>query len=225
MKNAFMDKELNDEHVQVDDLANSINVARLLPQALCVRMPMLQMKNQGGPIAWVGTVPSGNFGNITAGLFTALRLGLPVKRFVAANRHAIYSHQYHERQGEHCPAPVGGYHRLWCADVGDPVAPCPGTGFCHGKAVSDAIASEISAAKPIPRWSRYAETVQKVLWRNRLIRLDPHGACGYRALAEGTEEEGEVGLFLEAAPPLKIPANGGKHHWSVEKYTGKLGYS
>lgn len=95
VKSAFMDRELN-EHLQLTS-ANSINVARFLPQAFyyfyAYAQWVKQMKacfGEGEQLAAVLSrgpvvcVPSGNFGNITAGLF-GKRMGLPVSRFIAAN--------------------------------------------------------------------------------------------------------------------------------------------
>lgn len=88
VKNAFMDKELND-HMRLTS-ANSINVARFLPQAFYYFNAYARLKEQGllkfdgGVSNMVMCTPSGNFGNITAGLF-GKRMGLPIKHFIAAN--------------------------------------------------------------------------------------------------------------------------------------------
>ena len=84
VKSAFMDKELND-HLLLTS-ANSINVARFLPQAFYYFYAYAQLKKMGQADnkKVVVCVPSGNFGNITAGLF-GKQMGLPVSRFIAAN--------------------------------------------------------------------------------------------------------------------------------------------
>ena len=82
VKSAFMDADLN-THMRLTS-ANSINVARFLPQAFYYFYAYAQMKRQGKADELVICVPSGNFGNLCAGLF-AHRMGLPVKRFIAAN--------------------------------------------------------------------------------------------------------------------------------------------
>lgn len=83
VKNAFMDKELNEKLYLTS--ANSINVARFLPQSFYYFYAYAQLCGLvGKPEEVVFSVPSGNFGNITAGLM-AKRMGLPVKRFIAAN--------------------------------------------------------------------------------------------------------------------------------------------
>ena len=82
VKSAFMDEELN-KHMKLTS-ANSINVARFLPQAFYYFNAYARMKELGKSENMVVCVPSGNFGNITAALF-GHRMGLPVKRFIAAN--------------------------------------------------------------------------------------------------------------------------------------------
>ena len=91
VKSAFMDKELN-EHLQLTS-ANSINVARFLPQAFYYFYAYAQLKKIGKAENAVFCVPSGNFGNITAGLF-GKKMGLPVKRFIAANNKNDIFYQY-----------------------------------------------------------------------------------------------------------------------------------
>ena len=82
VKNAFMDAELN-QHMKLTS-ANSINVARFLPQAFYYFNAYARMKEQGKADNLVICVPSGNFGNICAALF-GHAMGLPIKRFIAAN--------------------------------------------------------------------------------------------------------------------------------------------
>ena len=82
VKNAFMDAELN-SHMKLTS-ANSINVARFLPQAFYYFNAYARMKALGKADNLVMCVPSGNFGNICAALF-GHEMGLPVKRFIAAN--------------------------------------------------------------------------------------------------------------------------------------------
>ena len=91
VKAAFMDKELN-EHLQLTS-ANSINVARFLPQAFYYFYAYAQLKKAGKADNAVICVPSGNFGNITAGLFGKY-MGLPVKRFIASNNANDIFYQY-----------------------------------------------------------------------------------------------------------------------------------
>lgn len=91
VKQAFQDIELNKKYSLSS--ANSINVARLLPQSLYYFLAYKQMKQRGIAQEIVISVPSGNFGNITAGIL-AKKMGLPIKRFVAANNANDTFYQY-----------------------------------------------------------------------------------------------------------------------------------
>ena len=82
MKTAFLDEDLKNA-MQLTS-ANSINVARFLPQAFYYFNAYARIREKGIQDDVVISVPSGNFGNLTAGLF-AKKMGLPVKRFIAAN--------------------------------------------------------------------------------------------------------------------------------------------
>ena len=101
VKNAFMDADLN-AHMKLTS-ANSINVARFLPQAFYYFYAYAQLKKEGKADNMVVCVPSGNFGNITAGLF-GKRMGLPVKRFIAANNRNDIFYQYLQT-GKYNPRP------------------------------------------------------------------------------------------------------------------------
>ncbi len=115
VKSAFMDEELN-RHMKLTS-ANSINVARFLPQAFYYFYAYAQMKKAGKADELVVCVPSGNFGNITAGLFGKV-MGLPVKRFIAANNANDIFYQYLQT-GRYNPQPS--VQTIANAmDVGDP---------------------------------------------------------------------------------------------------------
>lgn len=193
VKNAFMDKELN-EHMQLTS-ANSINVARFLPQAFYYFYAYAQMKKLGKADKLVICVPSGNFGNITAGLF-GKRMGLPVERFIAANNRNDIFYQY-LKTGEYKPRPSVATIAN-AMDVGDPSNFARILDLYEGS--HDAIASEISGETYTDEQIR--ETVQKTYEETGYL-LDPHGACGYRALAEDLKP-GENGVFLETAHPAKF---------------------
>lgn len=193
VKNAFMDKELN-EYMQLTS-ANSINVARFLPQAFYYFYAYAQMKKLGKADKLVICVPSGNFGNITAGLF-GKRMGLPVERFIAANNRNDIFYQY-LKTGEYKPRPSVATIAN-AMDVGDPSNFARILDLYEGS--HDAIASEISGETYTDEQIR--ETVQKTYEETGYL-LDPHGACGYRALAENLKP-GENGVFLETAHPAKF---------------------
>ena len=193
VKAAFMDQELN-VHMQLTS-ANSINVARFLPQAFYYFYAYAQLKKAGKADNVVVCVPSGNFGNITAGLFGKY-MGLPVKRFIAANNRNDIFYQYLQT-GVYSP-------RLSVATIANAMDVGAPSNFArvldlYGNSHA-AICADISGATYTDE--QIAETVKNV-WQAYHYLLDPHGACGYRALSEGLKP-GETGIFLETAHPAKF---------------------
>ena len=193
VKSAFMDEELN-KHMKLTS-ANSINVARFLPQAFYYFSAYAQMKKMGKADNMVMCVPSGNFGNITAALF-GHQMGLPIKRFIAANNANDIFYQY-LRTGVYTPKPSK-QTLANAMDVGDP------SNFARiydlYKGSHKTITSLISGATYTDEQIR--ETVLSCYKQTGYI-LDPHGSCGYRALKESLKE-GEYGVFAETAHPAKF---------------------
>ncbi|MDR0955316.1 MAG: threonine synthase [Rikenellaceae bacterium] len=193
VKSAFLDDDLK-QRMNLSS-ANSINVARFLPQAFYYFNAYAQLQRQGLAEQVVVCVPSGNFGNLTAGLF-AKRMGLPVKRFIAANNSNDVFFEYLQT-GIYTPRPS--IATLANAmDVGDPsnfVRILDLYGHSH-----DAILTEIGGAWYSDENIRH--TVKKTYEKTGYL-LDPHGACGYRALVDGLRP-GETGVFLETAHPAKF---------------------
>lgn len=193
VKSAFMDDELNAKMKLTS--ANSINVARFLPQAFYYFYGYAQLKKLGLADNAVICVPSGNFGNITAGLF-GKKMGLPVKRFIAANNKNDIFYQY-LLSGVYSPRQSVATLAN-AMDVGDP------SNFARVldlyKGSHSAICSEISGATYTDE--QIAATIQSCYKSTGYI-LDPHGACGYQALKEGLKP-GETGIFLETAHPAKF---------------------
>lgn len=193
VKNAFMDEELN-KHMKLTS-ANSINVARFLPQAFYYFNAYARMKEQGLADNLVVCVPSGNFGNITAALF-GHAMGLPIKRFIAANNANDIFYKY-LKSGKYEPQPS--IQTLANAmDVGDP------SNFArildlYGNS-HERITSLISGATYSDE--RISETMQECYKSSGYI-LDPHGACGYQALKELLKPD-ETGVFCETAHPAKF---------------------
>lgn len=192
VKSAFMDKELN-EHLLLTS-ANSINVARFLPQAFYYFYAYAQVKKVSS-LPFVFCVPSGNFGNITAGLF-GKKMGLPVKRFIAANNKNDIFYQFLQT-GQYNPRPSVATIAN-AMDVGDPSNFARVLDLYEGSHA--AISADISGTTYTDEQIR--ETVKKT-WEETHYLLDPHGACGYRALEEGLQP-GETGVFLETAHPAKF---------------------
>ena len=193
VKNAFMDEELN-RHMQLTS-ANSINVARFLPQAFYYFYAYAQMKKLGKADQLVVCVPSGNFGNITAALF-GCEMGLPIKRFIAANNANDIFYNYLQT-GEYHPQPSK-QTIANAMDVGDP------SNFARiidlYKGDHKKISSFISGATFSDEEIRHA---MKECHDATGYTLDPHGACGYEALKEGLKA-GETGVFCETAHPAKF---------------------
>ena len=193
VKNAFMDDELNS--LMKLTSANSINVARFLPQSFYYFYAYAQMKARGLADNLVVCVPSGNFGNICSALF-AKAMGLPVKRFIAANNINDVFYKYLQT-GVYTPK-----HSVQtlanAMDVGDPSNFARILDLYGGswenirKDISGAVVNDSAIKKSILE-----------CWRDNAYLLDPHGACGFRALSDGLQS-GEAGVFCETAHPAKF---------------------
>jgi threonine synthase len=202
VKSAFMDAELNG-HMRLTS-ANSINVARFLPQAFyyfnaVARLWALKGRSQDV----VMCVPSGNFGNICAALF-GHQMGLPIHRFIAANNANDVFYQYLQT-GQYTPRPS--VQTLANAmDVGDPsnfariLNLYSQNGALSADDTHHAITQLISGATYSDE--QIADTMRRCYQETGYV-LDPHGACGYQALKDGLQP-GEVGIFCETAHPAKF---------------------
>ena len=196
VKSAFMDKELN-ERMKLTS-ANSINVARFLPQAFYyfqayARLVAQQALPSGKKI--VICVPSGNFGNLTAGLF-AKRMGLPISRFIAANNANDVVYKYLQ-DGNYDPRPS----TPTIANAMDVGAPS------NFDRILDLYANDHARITADISGTTYNDTqiadTMRAVYADSGYLLDPHGACGYRALQEKLQAD-EVGVFLETAHPAKF---------------------
>lgn len=201
VKNAFMDAELN-QHMKLTS-ANSINVARFLPQAFYYFNAYARMKALGKADNLVMCVPSGNFGNICSALF-GHQQGLPIKRFIAANNANDIFYKYLQ-SGKY--EPKASVQTLANAmDVGDPsnfariLNLYSQNGVLSPEDTHAAITSLISGATYSD--NQIKETMRQCYEGTGYI-LDPHGACGYQALADGLKPD-EVGVFCETAHPAKF---------------------
>jgi threonine synthase len=203
VKNAFMDEELN-RHMKLTS-ANSINVARFLPQAFYYFNAYARLKEKGlltnalhltpENSNLVMCVPSGNFGNICSALF-GRKMGLPVKRFIAANNANDIFYNYLQT-GEYNPKPSK-QTLANAMDVGDPSNFARIYDLHQGD--HKAIISYISGATYTDDQIR--ETM-KACKASTGYTLDPHGACGYQALKDQLQDD-EIGVFCETAHPAKF---------------------
>ena len=193
VKQAFMDEELNKKMFLTS--ANSINLARFLPQSFYYFYAYAQLKKMGKADNIAISVPSGNFGNITAGLF-AQEMGLPIKRFIAANNSNDIFYNY-LRTG-HFEPKASVCTIANAMDVGNPsnfARILDLYGYNH-----ENICNHISGATYN---DQQIATGVKETWQNHKYLLDPHGACGYLALKEQLQAD-ETGVFLETAHPAKF---------------------
>lgn len=193
VKSAFLDSELNERLLLTS--ANSINVARFLPQAFYYFNAYAQLKGAGRADNLVVCVPSGNFGNITAGLI-AHRMGLPVKRFIAANNANDVFFKYLQNGKYEPQASIATIANAM--DVGDP------SNFARILDLYDHDHSHITSLISGTTYpdGLISETM-KECFKNTGYMLDPHGAVGYRALKQSLRP-GETGVFLETAHPAKF---------------------
>jgi threonine synthase len=191
VKTAFLDKELNEKLTLTS--ANSINVARFLPQAFYYFNAYARNVQKDKEL--VISVPSGNFGNLTAGLF-AKKMGLPISRFIAANNENDIVYNYLKTGTYKARSSVQTIANAM--DVGNP------SNFVR---ILDLYNNSHEAISKIITGFRYSDneirsTVKRVYDECGYL-LDPHGACGYQSLEESLQEN-EVGIFLETAHPAKF---------------------
>jgi threonine synthase len=192
VKSAFLDKTLTDKLGLTS--ANSINVARLLPQAIYYFYAWSRLAELGKPIVF--SIPSGNYGNLTAGLI-ARRLGLPITHFIAAcNANNIVPHYL--QTGDYVPKPsVSTISNAM--DVGDP------SNFVRMKALFHGHLSEFQ--HEVTGYSFSDDETRQALsyiYRQTGYTADPHGAVGFLGLQRYLGQHDAVGVFLETAHPIKF---------------------
>lgn len=195
VKEAFMDEEIRNKLFLTS--ANSINVARWLPQQFYYFLASKQWKYRDIPP--VICVPSGNFGNICAGMLAAAS-GLPVRHFVAACNANDMVVDYLNTASYTPKKSVATFSNAM--DVGDP------SNFIR---ILEIFEKEYSKVRD--RLSAYSvsdeETRQVItrVYKQHNYMLDPHGAVGFAALERYIgEHPGERGIFLETAHPVKFPS-------------------
>ena len=193
VKQAFLDKDLTSR--QRLSSANSINIARLIPQSFYYIEAYKQLKNKQRPVVF--SIPSGNFGNLTAGLL-ASKMGLPVHQFIAATNANDVVPEY-LATGEYKPRPST--RTLSNAmDVGSP------SNFAR---MLDIYSSTWNIMKQDITGYAYtdAETcvgVKEVFDKYQYV-IDPHGAVGYLAFKEYQKQNPNTqGVILETAHPAKF---------------------
>ncbi|CAM4305060.1 threonine synthase [Zobellia nedashkovskayae] len=193
VKTAFLDETLL-EKMQLTS-ANSINVARWLPQLFYFLFAYKQAKSKGKEIVF--SIPSGNFGNVCAGM-VAQRLGMPVKHFIASTNVNDTVPEFMKTE-EYKPKPSTATISN-AMDVGDP------SNFIRIRHLYqdnfEALKENLSSYSFSDAETR--ETMKKIYGESGYV-ADPHGAVGYLGLKKYQESHPDVyGIFLETAHPVKF---------------------
>lgn len=192
VKEAFLDEELNKRFFLTS--ANSINIARLIPQSFYYFYAWSRLKNRSNVVF---SVPSGNFGNLTAGLI-AKRMGLPISHFVASTNRNDIVPEYLE-SGIFNPKPSQSTISN-AMDVGNP------SNFAR---LMDLYANDLNKVKADITGYRFSDEETKramrEVYKTSNYMLDPHGTVGYLGLKKYLAEHTETtGVFLETAHPAKF---------------------
>ena len=193
-KQILSDEELNQKFTLTS--ANSINIARLIPQSFYYFWAFAQLQKLGKPIVF--SVPSGNFGNLTAGLF-AKKMGLPIHHFVASTNANDIVPNYLETGIYTAKSSVQTISNAM--DVGNP------SNFERMKSLFDNDVSEFK--REIDSYSFSDEETKNAMRKVKNdfgYTLDPHGAVAYLGFQKYLEKNNEelIGVLLETAHPAKF---------------------
>jgi len=192
VKKAFLDETLAHKNLTS---ANSINIARWLPQMFYFFFAYKALKSQNKPLIF--SCPSGNFGNICAGIM-AKKLGLPIEHFVAATNVNDTVPRFLE-SGKYDPKPSKATISN-AMDVGNP------SNFIR---IQELYNNDLKAFEK--DFSSYSYTDEETLEALKNIYkadgyiAEPHGAVGYLGLKKELQKhENAIGVFLETAHPIKF---------------------
>lgn len=193
VKTAFMDTDIN-KKIRLTS-ANSINVGRWLPQMFYYFLAYKQLKSKNKEL--VISVPSGNFGNVCAGLL-AKKLGLPVTHFIAATNNNDIVPNFME-SGEYNPKPsVATISNAM--DVGDP------SNFVRIRHLfNDDLALLRENLSSYSFTDEQTKGAMRKIYNENTYVADPHGAVAYLGLKKYQESNPNTyGIFLETAHPVKF---------------------
>ncbi|MBG7631143.1 MAG: pyridoxal-phosphate dependent enzyme, partial [Bacteroidetes bacterium] len=189
---AFLDAEITSQRNLTS--ANSINIARWLPQMFYFFFAYKQLKDKKKDLVF--SIPSGNFGNVCAGIM-AQQLGLPVKQFIAATNVNDIVPNYLET-GVYSPKPSKQTISN-AMDVGDP------SNFIRIQEIynnnDDLLKENLSSFSFTDDETR--EAMKEIKEKSDYV-ADPHGAVGYLGLKKYLENNKAQGIFLETAHPVKF---------------------
>ena len=190
VKSAFLDQEISRKLTS----ANSINIARWLPQMFYFFFAYKQVSAEHKDIVF--SVPSGNFGNICAGLL-AQKLGLPVKHFIASTNINDTVPQYLVN-GIYSPKPSKATISN-AMDVGNP------SNFIRIQELFQNNLTQLKASFSSFSFSDHeTKEMMKDIYNKFNYISEPHGAIGYLGLKKHSLHEDEFGIFLETAHPVKF---------------------
>jgi threonine synthase len=192
VKKAFLDESLDYKNLTS---ANSINIARWLPQMFYFFFAYKQLKSENKPLIF--SCPSGNFGNICAGII-AKKLGLPIEHFVASTNVNNTVPRFLEA-GLYDPKPSKATISN-AMDVGNP------SNFIR---IQEMYKNDLTEFKK--DFSSYSftdeetEIALKKIYKNSGYIAEPHGAVGYLGLKKELQNHPySIGIFLETAHPIKF---------------------
>jgi threonine synthase len=192
VKQAFLDKSLKAKYALTS--ANSINIARLIPQSFYYFWAFKQLKDKNKPM--VVSVPSGNYGNITAGLF-AKKMGLPIAKFIASTNVNDIIPEY-LKTGEFNPK--ASLQTISNAmDVGN-----PSNFYRLIELYNKDLAAISKELKGVSFDDEATKEVMLEVYKKTNYELDPHGAVAYLGLKSLLKTETEQGVFFETAHPAKF---------------------
>lgn len=194
VKEAFLDDVLRKKYFLTS--ANSINIARLIPQSFYYFYAYAQMKNKAKDLVF--SIPSGNFGNLTGGLL-AQRMGLPIRKFIAnTNVNDVVPEYLRTKVFAPRPSKQTISNAM---DVGNP------SNFAR---MLDLFQHDFNKLSEDIAGYAFSDDETRAAMRHVYASteyiLDPHGAIGYLGLIKYIEERGEdvTGIFLETAHPAKF---------------------
>jgi threonine synthase len=192
VKKAFLDESLNHKNLTS---ANSINIARWLPQMFYFFFAYKQLKSHNKPLIF--SCPSGNFGNICAGIM-AKKLGLPIEHFVASTNANDTVPRFLEN-GSYDPKPsVATISNAM--DVGNP------SNFIR---IQELYNNDLSEFEKDFSSYTYTDEETKIaminIYNHSGYIAEPHGAVGYLGLKKEMQKlNNTIGIFLETAHPIKF---------------------
>ena len=192
VKKAFLDADLKDKNLTS---ANSINIARWLPQMFYFFFAYKELKKQNMPLVF--SCPSGNFGNICAGII-AKKMGLPIEHFVASTNVNDTVPRFLEN-GIYDPKPSKATISN-AMDVGNP------SNFIR---IQEMYQNNLEQFKKDFSSFTFSdeETLEamKIIYKTDGYIAEPHGAVGYLGLKKELQNhQNAIGIFLETAHPIKF---------------------